>query len=58
MLVNRSSKEGKLATDILPPQVLYIRPFLENPESELSSEYTLAAQIVHIGPFQDSGLFL
>ena len=57
MSVNRFSKEAKLAKHIVPPQVLDIRPFLENLESQLPSEYTLAAQIVHIGRSKNSGLF-
>lgn len=58
MSVNRFSKEAKLAKHIVPPQVLDIRPFLENLESQLPSEYTLAAQIVHIGRSKNSGLFV
>ncbi|XP_046631995.1 ubiquitin carboxyl-terminal hydrolase 17-like protein 6 [Daphnia pulicaria] len=58
MSVNRFSKEAKLAKHIVPPQVLDIRPFLENLESQLPSEYTLAAQIVHIGRSKNSGHYV
>jgi len=57
MSVNRFSKEAKLAKHIVPPQILDIRPFLENLESQLPSEYTLAAQIVHMGRSKNSGMY-
>jgi hypothetical protein len=55
--VKRYSYEEKLATDIIPPKVLDIRLFLENPESQLPTEYNLASQIVHNGRSKNSGLF-